>query len=275
MSHQRDRGRLDPICLFLGPSLDPREASEQWAQLDQRRPAAQRRQLVVVPPIKQGDLIRLVDSHMSWSAIGIVDGVLRQSPAVSHKEILYAMKRGVWIYGASSMGALRAAECDRFGMVGVGRIYRDFRDGILQDDDEVVVAHASDPDTEYYACSSQPLCNIRYTLERACDRGIASRAVCDHLVAHLQCRPFWERTLERALDHVGEQTDWRRECTALATWLCDDPDAFLDQKRRDAVELLRVLAGIDGDAGAPATDDWELADTYGWQLVYRRARGEL
>ena len=39
------------------------------------------------------------------------------------------------------MGALRAAELHAFGMRGVGRIFEAFRDGELEDDDEVAVVH--------------------------------------------------------------------------------------------------------------------------------------
>ncbi|WP_198679170.1 TfuA-like protein [Thermomonospora amylolytica] len=40
------------------------------------------------------------------------------------------------------MGALRAAELDRFGMRGVGRIYADYRDGRLEADDAVTLLHS-------------------------------------------------------------------------------------------------------------------------------------
>ena len=56
-------------------------------------------------------------------AILIVDGEFGQSLSVWHKEILHALHRGIRVVGASSMGALRAAELDRFGMEGVGEIY--------------------------------------------------------------------------------------------------------------------------------------------------------
>ena len=36
---------------------------------------------------------------------------------------------GVRVYGAASMGALRAAELDAFGMVGIGKIYESYRVG--------------------------------------------------------------------------------------------------------------------------------------------------
>ena len=46
----------------------------------------------------------------------IVDGSFQWTPAVWHKEILWAMGRGVHVFGAASMGALRAAELDGFGL---------------------------------------------------------------------------------------------------------------------------------------------------------------
>ena len=73
--------------------------------------------------------------------IGIIDGYFEVTPTVWHKEILWAMAQGIHVYGAASIGALRAAELDAFGMNGIGRIYEAFRDGILKDDDEVAVLH--------------------------------------------------------------------------------------------------------------------------------------
>ena len=41
--------------------------------------------------------------------------------------------------GGASMGALRASELDDFGMIGVGRVYQDYRMGIIESDDDVAV----------------------------------------------------------------------------------------------------------------------------------------
>jgi hypothetical protein len=43
------------------------------------------------------------------------------------------------IVGASSMGALRAAELDSMGMVGIGTVYQYYRDGIIESDDDVAI----------------------------------------------------------------------------------------------------------------------------------------
>ena len=63
------------------------------------------------------------------------------------------------------MGALRAAELSRHGMIGHGKIYQQSQEGTLTDDDEVAVAHFDH--TLNYAANSQALINIRYTLQRA------------------------------------------------------------------------------------------------------------
>ena len=52
-------------------------------------------------------------------AIGVIDGYFDGVPSVWHKEILWALSQGIRVFGGASMGALRAAELDGFGMTGV------------------------------------------------------------------------------------------------------------------------------------------------------------
>ena len=73
------------------------------------------------PPVKQFDL--LADIREGYHVIVIVDGVFHQTPAVSPSEIMDALRRGILVYGCSSMGALRAAELYPYGMRGHGAIY--------------------------------------------------------------------------------------------------------------------------------------------------------
>ena len=97
--------------------------------------------------------------------IRTIDGYFDRVPAVWHKEILWAMSRGIHLFGCSSMGALRAAELEAFGMVGVGEVFRMFRDGVLEDDDEVAVIHG--PSDAAYVTLTEALVNIRATLASA------------------------------------------------------------------------------------------------------------
>jgi hypothetical protein len=104
-----------------------------------------------------------------------VDGVFERQPAVWHKEILFALSEGIHVYGAASMGALRAAELCQFGMVGIGRIFRLFRMGLWTDDDELAVLHAT---AELGYCPlSDAMANIRFTFRRLRRMGSAPREV--------------------------------------------------------------------------------------------------
>ena len=74
------------------------------------------------PPIQRGDLLK--DLRDQYHVIAIIDGKFDQYLAISPNEVLDGLRAGMKIYGASSMGAFRAAELDRFGMIGVGEVYR-------------------------------------------------------------------------------------------------------------------------------------------------------
>ena len=114
------------VVIFAGPSIS---AADVQGILERRVPAAGR-------PGR-----RLPRGAARPVAIGLIDGYFERVPAVWHKEILWALSQGIHVFGSASMGALRAAELAPFGMVGVGAIFEAYRDGILEDDDEVAVAH--------------------------------------------------------------------------------------------------------------------------------------
>jgi len=115
------------VVVFLGPSLAVDEA---------RRVLAAR----YLPPARCGDVLRV--RRLEPRVIAVVDGLFETTAAVWHKEILLALEDGIRVFGAASMGALRAAELDRFGMIGVGAIYAAYRDGRIESDAAVMVSHA-------------------------------------------------------------------------------------------------------------------------------------
>src|SRR6516165_842500 len=106
--------------VFSGPSLPPSRAPVP--------PGIEWR-----PPVRQGDVYRTARSRPAL--IGIIDGYFETVATVWHKEILWAMAQGIHVYGAASIGALRAAELAEFGMKGVGAVYQQYRTGELTDDD--------------------------------------------------------------------------------------------------------------------------------------------
>lgn len=96
--------------------------------------------IVIHPPARCGDIAAAVRTRPS--AIGLVDGVFGEAPSVWHKELLFAIQAGIPVFGAASLGAIRAAELDAFGMIGVGTVYDAYATGRIARDDAVLVDHA-------------------------------------------------------------------------------------------------------------------------------------
>ena len=78
-------------------------------------------QAVFSGPIKRRDIIQ--DIKNGFQVIGIIDGEFLQNLAVSPSEISDAIRCGLKVYGSSSMGAMRAVELNKYGMIGCGRIF--------------------------------------------------------------------------------------------------------------------------------------------------------
>lgn len=209
------------VVVFAGPSIS---AAEIEAELDAH----------CLPPAAHGDVYRAALQRPV--VIALIDGVFEQVPAVWHKEILWAMAQGIHVYGSSSMGALRAAELAPFGMEGVGSIFEAYRDGRLVDDDEVALAHG--PVETAYAAFSEPLVNIRPTLQVAEVERIIAAATLQELLQIGKQLYYPERSYARILEHGAPRSLPESELRALADWL---PGRQIDQKHDDALSLLRVL----------------------------------
>ena len=174
--------RSAALIVFLGPSLPAPEA---------RRIA----RCTVLPPARQGDVWRAL--ALRPSAIALVDGLFESTPSVWHHEILDALDSGVAVFGGASMGALRAAELSRHGMVGVGRIFGWYRDGVVRGDDEVALLHAG---AELgYRPLTLPLVNVRRAAELAVEAGFLTKREARALVAAGAAIFYQERTWKRLL----------------------------------------------------------------------------
>ncbi|WP_053747923.1 TfuA-like protein [Streptomyces sp. MMG1533] len=172
-----------------------------------------------------------------------MDGIYHHRLALRHKEILDALERGITVLGAASIGALRAAELDRFGMIGVGRVYHWYRTGVFDGDDAVSVAHS---ETGSPAGINVPLVNAYGAVLAACDAGVLRQEASRTLMARLEREYYPLRTSERVLAVA-------RECgeSAFADWygeqVAADPGA-LDQKQTDALEALALAGQLDTGA---------------------------
>jgi hypothetical protein len=236
--------------VFLGPTL---AVSDARAELD----------AVYLPPVSEGDVYRLWRRRPR--VIGIVDGYFERVPAVWHKEIMWIMERGVHVFGAAGMGALRGAELDTFGMRGVGWVYQAFRNGTLDRDDEVAVKHGAAQDG--YRALSEAMVNIRRTLEAACGQGIISATTQEILIVVGTAIFYHDRDwpgLLRAGEAAGADV---AELGALRRWL---PIGRVDQQAADALTMLREMRSFLATAPAPQQVSWTMANTARWEAARRR-----
>ncbi|HUL60654.1 MAG TPA: TfuA-like protein [Anaeromyxobacteraceae bacterium] len=125
----------------------------------------------VLPPARAGDLFAVLTGRPL--AIALVDGTFESTPSVWHHEILAALDAGVAVFGAASMGALRAAELWRHGMIGVGGIFAAYRDGARRDDADVALLHAGAEGG--WRASTVPLVTAEAAIRAAAEAGVLSR----------------------------------------------------------------------------------------------------
>lgn len=242
---------MNDVYVFLGPTLAEKDAR---AELD----------AVYLPPVAAGDVYRLWRRHPR--AIGIIDGSFDQVPAVWHKEIMWVMGHGVHVFGAAGLGALRAAELGSFGMRGAGWIYRAFRDGTLDRDDEVAVRHAAAGDG--YRPLSEAMVNIRRTLEAAQRQGIISAGTSGILADAAAALFYRDRTWPDLLRAAEAARSEPGELDALRRWL---PAGRIDQQAADATAMLREMRGFLAGDPAPQQVSWAMADTAMWEVAKHRA----
>ncbi len=215
----------------------------------------------VLPPAAMGDVFHAARRHPR--AIGIIDGYFEGAPSVWHKEILWAMAEGIAVFGAASMGALRAAELASFGMRGVGDIYEGYLAGRLEDDDEVAVEHG--PAGMGYITMSEPMVNIRATLARAVSEGIVSVARAQGLIGLAKERFYKERSWHGLLrDGARDMTSSERD--ALARWL---PANTIDVKKNDALKMVAAMAQFLAAPQETTKDAFALEWTVMWDKAMR------
>lgn len=246
MPHDRNAG----LHVFLGPSLDLAAASAIL-------PGA-----TFLPPAGLGDVYALVQ-RKDVRAICLIDGRFQATPAVWHKEILFALSAGIAVYGGASMGALRGAEMASLGMRGVGRVFEQYASGALQDDDEVAVLHG--PAELGYPPFSLAMASLRYGFERAQHEGLVEAPVAAAICARIKALHFTLRSRASVERIIGELAPLPAPLIAYVT----APER--DLKRQDALELLQLLATA--DIAAPAAFDFE--ETAVWRTFVERQQCHL
>ena len=224
-----------------------------------------------LPPARQGDVFRAVQTHRP-RAIGLIDGVFLDVPAVWHREILWALSEGVHVFGAASMGALRAAELAPFGMRGIGTIFSAYQagrwpgdDAPFEDDDEVAVIHA--PAEAGGAALSDPMVDLRASLDAAEAAGVIDRATRTTVVAAMKTLHFPARSFAR-LEQAARALLGDAAAARLIDWLGANRVA---QKRLDAIAMLQAMASLLENDPPPFRAPFRFERALVWEQFVRAA----
>lgn len=236
--------------LFAGPSLhhDLVFLRRHHGDVDWRGPA------------RCGDIVRVVRSGAT--AIGLVDGLFDQNAAPWHKEILFALSIGIPVAGGASMGALRAAECGTFGMVGIGAIYGHYATGGVTDDADVAQLHA--PAELNYLPLTEPWVNIEPTFALMDRQGVIGAQAVRLLAATARRMHYSERTYREIVRRTEGLTP--TEADTAVHWLADHA---VDQKRIDALAVLDWLRAQPEQRSSCPDLSWRLEETTQWLALLR------
>ena len=168
------------VLVFAGPSLN-KAIKLKYSQYEYQ------------PPALQGDIANAAElsSHTHFL---IIDGFYKSVPSIWHKEIIYAIEIGKTVLGAASLGAIRAAELESYGMLGKGKIYQWFKNGQITKDPDVAVGHGSAE--EDFRCFTVPIVNIKATLDISRNKYTESEIECTLEIAR---SIFFERRTIKTL----------------------------------------------------------------------------
>jgi hypothetical protein len=238
----------EDVKVFIGPTLSIANAR---AFLDAQ----------YLPPASRGDIYRA--SKLEPRIIVLIDGAFESGAAVLHNEILWALSQGIGVLGAASIGALRAAELEPFGMMGIGEIFEAYRDHSLERDDAVAVVHG--PEELGYPLLTIALVDVWATLNRASEERILNTDDRD-LLKDIASKIFYKQLGFKALLEAAVQLGFSSDrAIILGEYLATQ--GGYSQKRADAIEALRAVAS-ESVSLTPATNkSFVFERTSAWQQL--------
>lgn len=183
------------------------------------------------PCARRGDVEAAVDD--GFRTIILIDGMMVYSYPPSPKEIAAALDSGVQVYGAASLGALRAVELRRQGMVGCGWVYRQFLIGAVDRDDELLASFDETSGEPY----TVPLIDVRYACEVACRAGRIEPVQSQGLLERLRTVYFENRT-PACIERLARDIRVEKE---VIEWIAGP--RRLRIKQADALACLRAVVG--------------------------------
>ena len=209
--------------VYLGPTLK-REEAIKILDADYRDPA------------KKGDFLMLSRDSDEKKFVGFIDGVfLHDYPPPPIEVYHLATRKNIELIGASSLGALRAVELEKFGMKGIGKIFELYKNGIIDADDEVAVTFVRGSNI----LQSEAMIDIRFNLFLAYKRGIITNETKKRIAKIAKNIYFPFRNYEDIIKLTQQQLpSIYDELEGFRSYILKNRDSL---KARDAIKLLKYL----------------------------------
>lgn len=214
---------MNKPIVYLGPTLS-REEAIKILDADYRDPA------------KKGDFLMLSRDSDEKKYVGFVDGVFLHDYPPSPIEVYHlATRKNIKLIGASSLGALRAVELEKFGMKGIGKIFQLYKNGIINADDEVAVTFVR----ENNILQSEAMIDIRFNLFLAYKKGIITNQTKKRFAKIAKNIYFPFRNYEDIIKLTHQQfPSIYNELESFRSYILKNRDSL---KARDAIKLLKYL----------------------------------
>jgi hypothetical protein len=214
---------MNKPIVYLGPTLS-REEAIKILDADYRDPA------------KKGDFLMLSRDSDEKKYVGFVDGVFLHDYPPSPIEVYHlATRKNIELIGASSLGALRAVELEKFGMKGIGKIFQLYKNGIINADDEVAVTFVR----ENNILQSEAMIDIRFNLFLAYKKGIITNQTKKRIAKIAKNIYFPFRNYEDIIKLTHQQfPSIYNELESFRSYILKNRDSL---KARDAIKLLKYL----------------------------------
>jgi TfuA protein len=212
------------VVVFVGPSLDP-EKARTILEADYR------------PPAKKGDLIKLIMSlDEKDTVVGLIDGYfLLDYPPTPIEVYQLIVRPNTVVIGSSSIGALRAVELEKFGMIGIGKIFQLFKHGKLDADDEVAVTFSQD----LYRLQSEAMVDIRYNLYLSLKRGFVDKETKDAIAKVAKSIYFPYRTYQNIIEEtIKNYPQLENNARRFEAYILRNRKSL---KERDALKLIEHI----------------------------------
>lgn len=241
------------IIVFCGPTIDAIEASKY---IDAE----------FKPPAKHGDVISCVYNDRP-DVIVLIDGVFISDLSVWNNEINEALNIGVVVYGASAMGAIRAAEMETWGMVGVGEVFKQYSDASIEADDEVFCDFSIV--NGVYNRKTISIVNLRYILSAAVEDEALTVKEADGILNIAQ-RMYYENRLDTTIVQASVKNGIIAAVGAesLLTYI---RSSSIDIQKQDAIDCLITVRRLPAEKLEKNTKNYQY-DLF-FEALYERDRG--